>query len=96
MTPLVVGRVLGLRVPAALFLLCVVNGVAGEPRSITVESGRPVAAAVKELEARFAWPITYEDPPYAHADEIVDVPLRSAGIRRAADGSWFHAAVAFR
>ncbi|MGH6837924.1 MAG: hypothetical protein ACREDT_03830 [Methylocella sp.] len=43
------------------------------PKTITVQSGRPVAEAVEELERRYDWQITYEDPPYVHYSDIVDV-----------------------
>lgn len=39
---------------------------ARQPESIdlSVVSGRPLADAIRELEDRFGWVITYEDPPY--------------------------------
>jgi len=40
---------------------------------ISVEDGRPLAAAITMLEARFGWVITYEDPRYANAGDISDV-----------------------
>ncbi|HVQ39719.1 MAG TPA: hypothetical protein VMS31_19420, partial [Pyrinomonadaceae bacterium] len=40
---------------------------------ISVESGRPLAEALKILEARYGLLITYEDPRYMHASEIEDV-----------------------
>ena len=41
--------------------------------SLAVEDPRPVAKAITMLEARYGWIITYEDPRYAYADDIVDV-----------------------
>jgi hypothetical protein len=63
----------------ALFLLCVADSAVAELQSLTVNDPRPVARAVKELEARFGWPITYEDPPYVNASEVLDV---TADVRR--------------
>ena len=41
--------------------------------SLTVNDGRPVAEAAWQLEKRYGWVITYEDPIYIHSSEIVDV-----------------------
>ena len=41
--------------------------------SLAVEDARPVAKAITMLEARYGWTITYEDPPYSYADDVVDV-----------------------
>ncbi len=43
---------------------------------LNVEGGRPVAEAVKLLEAKYGWVITYEDPRYAHESDIQDVAYR--------------------
>ena len=43
------------------------------PNTVTVQSGRPVAEAIQELEKRYGWQITYEDPPYVHYGDITDV-----------------------
>jgi hypothetical protein len=40
---------------------------------VTVVDGRPLAAAVRELENRFGWVITYEDPPYEWPADVEDV-----------------------
>jgi hypothetical protein len=40
------------------------------PNTITVQSGRPVAEAIQELNKRYGWRITYEDPPYRHYSDI--------------------------
>lgn len=40
---------------------------------VSVEDPRPVAKAIETLEARHGWVITYEDPPYAHHGDVVDV-----------------------
>jgi len=41
--------------------------------NLSVHDGRPVAEAIRMLEARYGWIITYEDPPYAYAGDIADV-----------------------
>lgn len=41
--------------------------------NLSVNDPRPVAKAITMLEARYGWIITYEDPRYAHADDISDV-----------------------
>ncbi|MEK6337748.1 MAG: hypothetical protein AABM67_22745 [Acidobacteriota bacterium] len=46
---------------------------ADEKVRISVEDGRPMAAAITTLEAQFGWVITYEDPRYTHPDDISDV-----------------------
>ncbi|MGH9828834.1 MAG: hypothetical protein ACREDR_36905 [Blastocatellia bacterium] len=56
------------------------------PTTLTVQDPRPVAKAIQELENRYGWQITYEDPPYSHYSDITDVrdtdwpgvPVRSA------------------
>jgi hypothetical protein len=40
------------------------------PNTITVQDGRPVDKAIQELEKRYGWRITYEDPPYSHYSDI--------------------------
>jgi hypothetical protein len=40
---------------------------------IFVNEPRPLAAVVQELERRFGWIITYEDPAYLFAPEIQDI-----------------------
>lgn len=41
--------------------------------SLSVNDPRPVAEAVSQLEKRFGWVVTYEDPIYANSTEIADV-----------------------
>jgi hypothetical protein len=41
--------------------------------NLSVNDARPVAKAITMLGARYGWIITYEDPRYAHADDIADV-----------------------
>ena len=46
---------------------------AQEPRWLIVDDPRPVQVAVAELEKRYGWLVTYEDPPYQFAGELEDV-----------------------
>jgi hypothetical protein len=49
--------------------------------SITVQDPRPVDEAIQELNKRYGWRITYEDPPYSHYSNISDVPdIRLPGV----------------
>jgi hypothetical protein len=58
----------------AMGLMVTVLGPASAlPNTITVQGGRPVAKAIEELEKRYGWQITYEDPPYVHYGDITDV-----------------------
>jgi len=43
---------------------------------LSVNNGRPVAEAAWELEKRYGWVITYEDPIYVNGSEINDVTLQ--------------------
>lgn len=40
---------------------------------VSVNDPRPVALAAETLEKKYGWIITYEDPPYIHESELVDV-----------------------
>ncbi len=54
-------------------MLTVLGNASASPNTITVQSGRPVGEAIEELEKKYGWEITYEDPPYVHYSDIVDV-----------------------
>jgi hypothetical protein len=43
---------------------------------LSVEDPRPVAQAILELQEKYGWVITYEDPLYVHDSEIDDVTLK--------------------
>jgi hypothetical protein len=45
----------------------------GQSQQISVKDARPVASAIRLLEKRFDRVITYEDPPFAHPDDTLDV-----------------------
>jgi hypothetical protein len=40
---------------------------------LSVNGTRPVKLAAEMLEKKYGWVITYEDPPYAHESELVDI-----------------------
>jgi hypothetical protein len=44
-----------------------------------VDYPRPVSAAVLQIEKHFGWVVTYEDTPYVHPSQIVDI---TAQVRR--------------
>jgi hypothetical protein len=46
------------------------GNASASPNTITVQSGRPVAEAIEELEKTYGWRITYEDPPYSHYSDL--------------------------
>jgi hypothetical protein len=52
--------------------------------SLYLDDPRPLARAVEALEKRFGWVITYEDPPFAHVNDLADV---TASVRRDVSGS---------
>ena len=41
--------------------------------SLSVNGARPVLLAAEMLEKDYGWVITYEDPPYVHESDLVDV-----------------------
>ena len=50
------------------------RGMQGNSKeSLSVNDARPVKLAAETLEKKYGWIITYEDPPYAHESELVDV-----------------------
>jgi hypothetical protein len=49
------------------------GNASASPNTITIQGGRPVDKAIQELEKRYGWQITYEDPPYVHYGDITDV-----------------------
>jgi len=49
------------------------SNASASPNTITVQDPRPVAAAVLELDKRYGWRITYEDPPYVYYGDITEV-----------------------
>ena len=54
-------------------LVTFLGNASASPDTVTVQDGRPVAEAIQELEKRFGWQITYEDPPYVYYGDIADV-----------------------
>jgi hypothetical protein len=63
-----------LHVMLAMGLMAAFLGNASaSPNTITVQRARPVAEAIEELERRYGWQITYEDPPYVYYGDITEV-----------------------
>jgi hypothetical protein len=62
------------RVMATMGLMAafLVNASAAS-NTITVQDARPVAKAIQELNERYGWQITYEDPPYRDVSDMPDV-----------------------
>src|SRR4051812_8563367 len=65
----------------ALLLLCASrsSGQATSRLDISVDDPRPLAACMDEIERKFGWVVTYEDPAYLNASEISDV---TSSVRR--------------
>jgi hypothetical protein len=53
-------------------MLTFLGNASASPNTITVQDPRPVAKAILELEDRYGWRITYEDPPYMHCSDFTD------------------------
>jgi len=76
----VMGR--GVHVLSALAFLVLFAGAASgalqqdETVTIHVSDARPLASAIKEIEDRYGWVITYEDPRYVDASDVEDVTWR--------------------
>jgi hypothetical protein len=47
----------------------------GQPLTIEVIDARPLAEAIRVLEERHGWIVTYEDARYEHESDIEDVTL---------------------
>ncbi len=54
-------------------IVAFLGNASASPNTITVQDARPVAKAIQELEKRYGWRITYEDPPYSHSSDMPDV-----------------------
>jgi hypothetical protein len=62
------------RVMIAIGLIVTFMGNASaSPNTLTVQDPRPVAKAIQELDKRYGWQITYEDPPYSRYSDMPDV-----------------------
>ena len=46
-----------------------------QPFEFSVFEARPLAAVIDQLERRYGWIITYEDPPYENAADLDEVTL---------------------
>jgi len=57
-----------------LALLVVCSSAHGQTKSMIVEDEpRSVAKALEYLEVLYGWPMTYEDAPYVHESDLVDI-----------------------
>ncbi len=45
----------------------------GQALTINVVGPRPLAVAVRDLEQRYGWIVTYEDPPYVYEGDVEDI-----------------------
>jgi hypothetical protein len=72
---LLIVALLLLVIPAAAGLGVSGRGTQGRVnrKVLSVEDPRPVAEAIKSLEDRYGWVITYEDPLYVNDAEVIDV-----------------------
>src|SRR5262245_27186154 len=55
---------------AAMIVVC--QGQDQPPVKLSVNDPRPVAEAVKQLQEKYGWIITYEDPRLAYESDLVD------------------------
>lgn len=65
-------------VPCAVIALVPLTAQRSQALELSVLDGRPLSAVIGQLEARYGWTITYEDPPYESPFEIDDVTLQVA------------------
>lgn len=49
------------------------GSVAAQGESITVDDPRPLAQAIRTFQEAYGFPVSYEDPRFAHSSELVDV-----------------------
>jgi hypothetical protein len=49
-----------------------------QPLQLSILDARPLKAAIEQLESRYGWIITYEDPPYENITDLDDVTSRVA------------------
>jgi hypothetical protein len=54
-------------------IMTFLGNASASPNTLTVQDPRPVAKAIEELDKRYGWQITYEDPPYRHVSDMPDV-----------------------
>ena len=54
-------------------MVAFLGNASASPNTLTVQDPRPVAEAILELDMRYGWQITYEDPLYIHYSDLTDV-----------------------
>ena len=64
-----------LALPCAFIALVPLTAQRAQPLELAVSDARPLAALIDQLETRYGWIITYEDPPYENAADLDDVTL---------------------
>src|SRR5689334_24930415 len=67
-----------LAVTCALIVSVAVSSSAAQaapPLEFSVLDARPLKAVIDQLESRYGWIITYEDPPYENTAALDDVTL---------------------
>jgi hypothetical protein len=67
-----------LALPCAVIALVPLTAQRSQPLELSVLDGRPLSAVISQLEIRYGWTITYEDPPYDSPFEVDDVTLQVA------------------
>jgi hypothetical protein len=67
-----------LAVLCAVIALVPLTAQRSQPLERSVIDGRPLAAVISQLETRYGWTITYEDPPYESPFDVDDVTLQVA------------------
>jgi hypothetical protein len=67
-----------LAVPCAVIALVPLMAQRLQPLEISVIDGRPLSAVISQLETRYGWTITYEDPPYESPFDVDDVTSQVA------------------
>jgi hypothetical protein len=73
MSRVVIFRARHAMIAMGLLMAAFLGNASASPNTITVQKARPVAEAIEELERRYGWQITYEDPPYVYYGDITEV-----------------------
>src|ERR1700744_794113 len=68
-----------------LSIICILASLtvhAGATETLTVNDPRPIAEAVRTLEYKYGYVITYEDPRYIHPDDLQDTHRHTTAGKR--------------
>ena len=52
-----------------------IPAVSGQPPTIRVDTGRPLAGVLEGVERVFLSPVTFEEAPYESAEDLVQIPV---------------------